>query len=262
MVKKLYQMTSKDIDALLDEQWNSRPHVRDRIMYYSELAVGTPYVKFCLGEGPEASYDPDPLMDLARVDCMTFCEQILALVISRSYRETFHTLQRIRYRDGKIDFTWRNHYTIADWLPNNAWLLEDATDQVGGARCTSMTKTIDRKKMLRDKGCAEVDHVPEVQQITIRYIPKDVVLELADKLKGGEIVSLITSKPGIFSSHMGLVARNSAGTLLFRHASSDPEQMQVVDVLFSEFPSYLARRTDDIGLKFMRVHASAVSTAP
>jgi hypothetical protein len=261
-MKKLYQMVAKDIDALLKGQWEARPDVRDRIMYYSELALGTPYVKFCLGEGPDAPYDQDPLMDMARVDCMTFCEQILALAISRSYPEAFHNLQRIRYRRGKIDFTWRNHYTIADWLPNNAWLLEDVTDEVGGSRYKSMTKTVDRRKMLRDKGCTEVAHVPEAQQMTTRYIPKEAVLEIADRLEGGEIVSLITSKPGIFSSHMGLIARNSTDALVFRHASSDPEQMQVVDVPFSEFPSYLARRTDDVGLKFMRVRPSAVSTAP
>ncbi len=261
-MKKLYRMASKDIDRLLEEQWEALPHVRDRIMYYSELALGTPYVKFCLGEGPDAPYDRDPLMDIARVDCMTFSEQIIALVISRSYREAFHNLQRIRYLDGKIDFTWRNHYTIADWLPNNAWLLEDVTEHVGSARCQSMTKTIDRKKMLQGKGCDDLAHIPEAQQLTTQYIPKESVLEIADRLEGGEIVSLITSKPGIFSSHMGLVGRNPAGAPVFRHASSEPEQMQVVDVAFDKFPSYLAARSDDVGFKFMQVRPSAVSSTP
>lgn len=261
-MKKLYQLVSKDLDQLLKEQWVALPRVRDRIMYYSELALGTPYVKFCLGEGPDASYDQGPLMDIARVDCMTFCEQIIALAISRSYREAFHNLQRIRYLGGKIDFTWRNHYTIADWLPNNAWLLEDITEHVGGARCESMTKTIDRRRMLRDKGCDDLAHIPEAQQLTTRYIPKESVLEIADRLEGGEIVSLITSKPGIFSSHMGLVGRNPAGALVFRHASSAPEQMQVVNVALDQFPSYLAARTDDVGLKFIRVRQSAVPPTP
>ena len=214
-MKKLYQMVSKDLDHLLKEQWAALPHVQDRIMYYSELALGTPYVKFCLGEGPDAPYDQGPLMDIARVDCMTFSEQIIALAISRSYREAFHNLQRIRYLDGKIDFTWRNHYTIADWLPNNSWLLEDVTEQVGGAICQSMTKTIDRRQMLRDKCCDDLGHIPEAQRLSIQYIPKESVLEIADRLEGGEIVSLITNKPGIFSSHMGLVGRNPAGVLVF-----------------------------------------------
>ena len=61
---------------------------------------------------------------------------------------------------------------------------------------------------------------------------------------------------------MGLVGRNSAGALVFRHASSEPEQMQVVDVAFDRFPSYLAARTDDVGLKFIRVRPSAVSATP
>lgn len=261
-MKKLYHMVSKDLDHLLKEQWAALPRVRDRIMYYSELAIGTPYVKFCLGEGPDAQYDQDPLMDIARVDCMTFSEQIIALAISRSYREAFHNLQRIRYLDGKIDFTWRNHYTIADWLPNNSWLLEDVTEHVGGAICQSMTKTIDRRQMLRDKGCDDLAHIPEAQPLTIRYIPKESVLKIADRLEGGEIVSLITSKPGIFSSHMGIMSRNSAGALVFRHASSAPEQMQVVEVALDQFPSYLAGRSDDIGLKFIRVRQSAVSSVP
>jgi len=61
---------------------------------------------------------------------------------------------------------------------------------------------------------------------------------------------------------MGLVGRNPAGVLVFRHASSTPVQMQVVEVAFDQFPSYLAGRTDDVGLKFVRVRPSAVSPAP
>ena len=58
-----------------------------RIEYYSERALGTPYVLFSLGEGLLGLYDKDPIVDLTRVDCMTFCEQVLAFSISNNHDE-------------------------------------------------------------------------------------------------------------------------------------------------------------------------------
>ncbi len=153
--KSLADLTATEFDTLLRRQHKSPLSPQQRIQFYSQKGKGIPYEIFLLGEGPLAKYDQDPLMDFARFDCMTFCEHILAATISDSYTSLFKNLQHIRYKNGKIEFLSRNHYTIADWLPNNDWLLHDVTTKVGGEQCKSMTKIIDRRAFFSRNGVAE-----------------------------------------------------------------------------------------------------------
>jgi len=249
--KRIYQMVWKDVDVALVNVSAAKPDPDQRIMFFSELAKETPYIIFCLGEGPLGLYDKDPLVDIARVDCMTFCEQILAMSISRNYQDFFQYLQKIRYRDGIVDFKMRNHFTIADWLPNNSWLLEDVTDLIGGTLCQPMTKTIDRAKDFAAMGCTDTHDVPPAQTMTVKYIPKEYLLQVVDNLRGGEIVSLIQRREGIFSSHMGLIAKDTQGKLIFRHASRSAEK--VVDEPYEEYVKKLFDWENNAGMIFMRI---------
>lgn len=249
--KQMYQMIWKDLETVMHNVTAVERDPDRRIMFYSELAKGTPYVIFCLGEGPTGKYDKDPLLDVARVDCMTFCEQILALTISEDYEEFFNNLQRIRYREGVIGMKTRNHYTIADWLPNNSWLLEDATELIGGEHCRPMTKTIDRSKDLATMGVSDFWDVAPPQNMTVKYIPKEHLLEVEENLRGGEIVSLIQKKEGIFSSHMALIVKGRQGEVIFRHASRTAGK--VVDEPYREYVERLQDWKNTAGMIFMRV---------
>jgi 3D (Asp-Asp-Asp) domain-containing protein len=249
--KPLYRMVWQDVNDVLANLAAAVPDPDKRIMFLSEVARGTPYVIFCLGEGPSGVYDKDPLVDIGRVDCMTFCEQILAMAISGSYGEFFQNLQRIRYHDGIVDFKKRNHYTIADWLPHNAWLLEDATGLIGGTYCRSMTKTIDRARDLSAMGCTDTWGVPPPETMTVRYIPKESLLDVEDHLRGGEIVSIISKLDGIFSSHMALIAKDRSGRTIFRHASRTAGE--VLDEDFREYVAKIQDWKNTAGMIFMRV---------
>jgi len=249
----LYRMRASEIDRLIKDVSQSTPDVRQRIQIYSERAKGTPYLIFCLGEGPHAPYDPDPLVDFSRVDCMTFSEQMLALAISNSYSEMFDNLQRIRYKDGIIDFKKRNHFTLADWLPNNSWLLYDATQEIGDTLCLPMTKTIDRRADFLRMGCTDTSDVPPPQTMTISYIPTENLPKIKDRLQGGEIVTIVSDRPGIFSAHMGLIVRDKYGNVLFRHASSQERFQKVVDEFFDDVIAYLRAKPSLVGMVFMRI---------
>lgn len=252
--RQLYEMLSAEIDALLRQVLAGNMDVNARIAYFSEKGKGTPYVIFCLGEGPMAKYDRDPLIDFSRADCMTFCEQILALAISGDYAEMFDNLQRIRYRDGIIDMLTRNHYTIADWLPANAWLLTDATAAVGGELCAEMTKTIDRAAHLRAMGVPDSELISiRPQTMTVKYIPAKHLSAVKTNLNGGEVVSIVTNKPGVFSAHMGFIIRDRYGNVLFRHGSSQRATMQVVDEFYDEVVQQLLASESRVGMIFMRV---------
>jgi 3D (Asp-Asp-Asp) domain-containing protein len=253
--KQTYRMIWKDLEQLMQVAQKKEKNVSKRIEYISEYARGTPYVLFHLGEGVHSEIDLDPLIDFGRADCMTFCEHILALAISKDFRQMYDNLQRIRYKEGTIRFTARNHYTIADWLPNNNWLLDDVTEKIGGHYCAVMTKTVDRKKDFLQLGIGEehlMDIIP-LQTISKKYIPVEHLLKIKSNLKGGEIVSIITNKAGLFSAHMGIIIRDEWGNIIFRHASSLEKNLQVMDQRFEEIVDMMKNSKTRVGMIFMRV---------
>jgi len=182
---------------------------------------------------------------------MTFCEQVLALAISKKYQDVFNNLQKIRYYNGSISFSTRNHFVMADWLPRNQWLLRDITEEKGGMLCKEMVKTIDRRTFVKSLGCNETKSSPPPQRISIKYIPKKYLLTISDKLKGSEILVLITTREGIFVSHLGFVIKNKDGSLLFRHASLTHKK--VIDEPFTQLYKRLQDDQHIAGSVFMQV---------
>jgi hypothetical protein len=218
--KKLHQLTTPEIDDFIKTLSQTRLTIAQKIASFSHLALGTPYVQGCLGEGSTGSYDKGPLIDFNRVDCTTFCEQILALAISTDYQDTFRNLQKIRYHNGIKSFTTRNHFIMADWLPNNKWLLKDITQEKGGSLCKEMVKTIDRSTFAASLGYDNVKGFVPPQLMSVHYLPKHHLLTIAPELRGSEIMVLITTRAGIFAAHLGFIIKNKDASLCFRHASS------------------------------------------
>ena len=218
--EKLYRLTVPQVEEVMASLARTCGTTAARIAAYSQLALGTPYAADSLGEGAGGTCDRDPLMDLSRADCVTFCEQILALAISRGYEEAFQNLQKIRYQHGIIHFATRNHFVMADWVPNNQWLLKNITEETGGPLCKDMVKTINRRDFAASRGCADAGEWPQPQRISIRYIPTPHLPQTVLQLKGSEVLVLITRREGIFASHLGFIIKSADGSTLFRHASS------------------------------------------
>ncbi len=253
--RPIYRMVAGDLDTLLRSKNSQIKTLSGRIEYYSSLGKGTPYAIYNLGEGAGAPIDPDPTIDLARVDCMTFCENTLAMALADNYQAMYDSLQNIRYKNGKIEYTHRNHYTIADWLPNNSRLLYDATREIGGERVESMTKTIDRPGFYRKAGVPDsvLSRAAGKETLTVAYIPTAALKPVMSRLRGGEIVSIVTTLPGIVSAHMGIIVRDDWGNVTFRHASSSKTTHEVTDVRFEDYVDMLARSKTRVGMIFMRV---------
>jgi len=253
--RPLYAMTAAEVDSFIRR--TSAPHADflSRLQIYSAAAKGTPYRLQPLGEGPQGKYDRQPLIDFARVDCLTFCEQILAMTLSDHYEETLQSLQRMRYRGGVIDIRGRNHFAISDWLPNNHWLVEDITAQIGSEFCVEMTKLIDRREVLRKKGvpAKELAAIPPAEMQTVKYIPEAHLPAVKAKLQGGEVAVVIQSRPGIFAAHLGFVLRDSTGRIFFRNASARRGVKKVVDEDFDDLVKFLRRNPSWMGMVFMRV---------
>ncbi|MCI0698841.1 DUF1460 domain-containing protein [candidate division KSB1 bacterium] len=253
--QRLYQMRPAEIDTMLQQTSAAEPAFLQRLLIYSERAIGTPYRWFPLGEGAKGKYDRDPLIDFTRVDCLTFCEQTLAMTLSQNSGEMFQTLQRLRYRGGDIDIRNRNHFTISDWLPNNAWLVEDMTAAIGGEFTTNMTKTIDRAAALRKLRVPEkeLSAIPPPQAITVQYIPEENLPAIKAKLQGGEIGCVVQSRPGIIVAHLGFILRDGSGRVFYRNASARPGVKRVVDEDFEDLVKFLKRNPSWVGMIFLRV---------
>ena len=249
--KRLYQLTPPEINTLLQKVTQTDSTTTEKIVLYSDLALETPYSRDCLGEGDEGKYDKDPLIDFTRVDCLTFCEQILALAISKDYNGTLKNLQKIRYRNGVIGFTTRNHYVMADWITHNQWLLKNATQEHCRSLCKEMVKTIDRRTFAGNQGFTDTKVFPPAEIVKIHYLPKQHLLSCASGLKGGEIMVLITSSEGIFASHLGFIVKGNGGSLLFRHASSIHNK--VIDEPFSQLCGRIREDRQIAGSVFLTV---------
>ena len=189
-----------------------------RIACWADLAaVDSVYAADPLGEGPGNLPDADPLCDFARVDCVTYLEQVYALALSPNYAAFPDTLRRIRYRDGQVDYRWRNHYFVSDWLPANARLVRDATDEVGAGHLRAMTKTISRGKFFAGKGLPQYADLPD-EEATTNYIPRGDVKAVAEKLQIGDMIVFVLDTPGIIAGHTGLI-RMRNGVAFLQHAS-------------------------------------------
>lgn len=257
--KPTYKMVASDFEKLMQKGNKNMPSIHARIQHYSALGKGTPYLIYNLGEGEQDAVDPDPKIDFARTDCMTFCEHTLALAISNSYPEMYANLQKIRYKKGEISYTARNHFTIADWLPNNNWLLKDVTAQVGAGYTKKMQKTIDRPTFYKRNGASKeaIAKAAKKEFFEVDYIPTEHLLKIKERLKGGEIVSIVTTHPMVISAHMGIIVRDKWNNVVFRHASSSARTNEVMDVRLEEMVSDLTGSKTRVGMIFMRANQAA-----
>jgi hypothetical protein len=245
------KMSNHQIDSLLTVTAEKNLTITERIEVYSEYFLGMPYNLICAGDGPYALYETEPLVNFQETNCMVYCEHVLALAISDSWDNFFNNLQQIRYKDGIIGMRTRNHYTMADWLPENDWLLDDVTRRIGGEHTKQFTRTISHKTFFTNKGIDDLRYVIPDRDVTIDYIPMKALPEIKENIRSGDIFALIfADRPNIFSAHM-LIAIRKNGKLYFRESAMS--RMSTFDSTFEEwYERYKDSRTH-AGLSFMRV---------
>ena len=251
---RFFEMSSQQIDSLLTETAEKRLTVTQRMKIFSSYFLETPYDFKCVGDGPYALLEPYPLVNFQETNCMAFCEHILALSISDSWDNFFNNLQHIRYKDGIIGMRTRNHYTMADWLPENHWILEDVSRQVGGNRTNTVTRTISHEKFFRSKGITDMRYVIEDREVTIDYIPSAALNEIRMNLREGDIGALIfADKSDIFSAHMFMVYQNE-NDLFIRESSTS--KMSTFDTEYKTWVRKIQNRSRYIGIAVMRIKDS------
>ncbi len=248
--KKYHKISIEDIDRDIRETAAKNLTNSQKMAYYSERFLGAPYLLQCEGEGVHGRYERELLLNLKQINCMTYCEIVLALALSAYYEEFFNVLQHIRYRYGIISMATRNHYTMADWLPANSWCLDDVSRLVGGNDTAQLTRTIQHQTFFAGKSIQDIPVLLPNREITIDYIPLNKLPSCEAQLHSGDIVSLIQNRPGIFSAHMLLIIKKDNLTF-FRHASM--RDKKVLDVKFNDYIKDVSKNVRYLGMSFMRV---------
>lgn len=202
--------------------------------------MGAKYVNDPLGEG--RAPDSDPLIRDDAFDCTTFVETVLA-------HGDVDTLNKIRYKNGEIDFINRNHFIETDWLPNNSNIVKNVSAQYGQTALRHVV--INRAAWLRRMH--NIDSDVAVVATDIEYIPYDNITTL--KTDRPMIVLFIvgnTGKSDIIGTdlavvHMGFLMPNG----MLRHASSTAER--VVDVPVSEYIADRRQNKNNLGITLLEI---------
>ena len=243
-VAPLYSFNEKDVDAYLKFLTESEKDPIARVIHLARKNIGEPYQIFLLGEGPYEVFDPDPMYCLDKSDCVTFVEHTYAMALSRDWPSFFRTLQRLRYKDGKVGMLTRNHESVADWNVNNAWLFEEITPRLGdGKAATAMHLSWSPAKFFKQYDIGQ--DMPDVT-ISSTYIPRDCMESILSELKDGDVAQVVRGNAREqFVGHFGMVAHGKDGQVNMVHSAEPAVREQgILD--------YLQKNPKTLGFKFLR----------
>lgn len=214
--------------------------------------LGVPYKLGPLGEGPGGEYDRGPLMNVKEFDCTTFVEHVMAFALSADAGGVSATLQKIRYKNGVVGYETRNHFTEADWVPNNvaAGFLRDVTREIGGAKTMTASKTVRKAAWYAQKKASDLrgfdgdtaeDREARAkrwralgagfadQTVSLDYLPAADLPELLASIPSGTVANVVREPRDdkeTMISHQLFIVDGPAGKLV-RHAASKKEVLDV-----------------------------------
>lgn len=201
------------------------------------------------------------VVNLAALDCVTFIENVLALVryqgrfggdvdadpeASRARYESL--LREIRYRSADLDgYTSRLHY-FSEWLADNSsrGLLTIRTGQLGGVADSEAINFMSTHPSAYPALASDPVAVAAIQDVENRlnasprlYIPESDISRMSSGIRDGDVIAATSTVGGLDVAHTGIAIRIN-GELHLLHA---PLVGRVVEI--SELP--LADRILQIG---------------
>lgn len=224
------------------EDWQRLP-IGERITRAAIAMEGTPYASYTLEihdriESPSVNFDG--------LDCWTLFEIALGLARMLAIRQRRYTpddllrqIEITRYRSGVCNggYLDRIHY-LDEWFRDNQKRghLKNITSSLGrtvpleGRRIDEMTVLWKSYRYLKNnpdlrQGMAEIE--AELQRHRFEYLPKDSVRAAEPRLQNGDIIGIVTHKPHVYCSHVGLALRSADGICHFMHASQTHKRVLV-----------------------------------
>jgi len=250
------------IEEMLRKAETERPE--NAMLYFGKQFLGVPYVGHTLEEGEREHL----IINTRALDCTTFVENVLALCLCHQAKKSSfgafcNQLRDIRYRGGKLtDYTSRLHYFTWWGEDNEAMGLVKSVD-TGKFPFTATQRLNINYMTTHPTAYKHLKAHPQFVKViaaqekasngkTYRYIPKALLNRSEQELKDvhtGDIVSLITKKAGLDTSHVGIAVWQD-GRLHLMHASSIHMKV-VMDPM--TFYDYGQRQTSMLGIRVYRV---------
>lgn len=213
----------------------------------------------------EESTQEELIINADEVDCTTLVEYVLAMSMCEEQGDDMQesefakNLEKIRYRDGKIDgYTSRLHY-ITEWISDNVKkeTIEDVTaahsKETTPVSVNFMSTHPELYKHLANSP-SNVSKMAEIERrISGQRVPfvskANVPAEGLDWIKNGDIIAFTTNRPGLDVSHMG-IAIYIKGNLHLLHASSKEKKVVVDRLVLSRV---LDRDKNVTGIRVVRM---------
>lgn len=187
----------------VDEVCRSTPLTAEKLLVFGRSGLGQHYRLNA------------PKFSLEYADCVSWLQRTLSVSAAGSWAEARKVYTRLAYKDGVNDILHLNYYTLAEWLPNNAWLLDDITTDLGPTE--TLKEQINwrhsRERLLIDRGVSprSIDlsaFEPGWRVHSTPYLPRSSCAGLGARLQTGDIVFVITRPPeqAPTCTHMGLAS--------------------------------------------------------
>lgn len=230
------------------------PSARSDIIHYARKNLGIPYKR--------GAY----MLDLQHADCVTWTERVLSEALTDNWKDGFRLVVRLRHRDGLSGLANRNHYPLADWLPNNAWLVQDITSSLGVDTVNLDVLTDRRRRFLHhatSAGQTDISQAgilpgPELS-LTTAYIPKAKLKAALLRLRSGDLAFFIADYPDLVEGasrprciHQGIIHRDQGRVKIFHSIHPEATESLLLRFVQSEIP-----RDRFLGMKFARIRPNA-----
>ena len=253
---------SARIAALLEEG-ASLPASTNLPLFFARHFEGQPYVAYTLDQNKEESL----VINTKGLDCTTFVENVLALTVCvkrqlTTFADFCDVLAQVRYIQGKVAYTSRQHY-FTTWIADN--LADGLIEEVGlpqppltatrTPKVDYMTTHVSSYKMLsaHPQWVQDIrDMERQVCESAFTYIPKEQLRD-SNRFRGyindGDIIAIVTNKKGLDVSHVGLAVWHADGLHLFNASSL---HKKVVDEPMTLY-QYLLKQTSSAGIRVVRI---------
>jgi hypothetical protein len=236
--------------------------------------LGKPYVPHTLDVNPTEQL----IVNVREFDCTTYLETVLALSLashdtpdkagSLPFERAFRSyLTKLRYRNGKIDgYASRLHY-FSDWLRDNErkGLLTDVTGEFSGSMSVAkpvsyMTTATYRYPQLSDPATFKQMQLAEasLNQQSFTFIPRKNIRLAESQLREGDIIMLMSARPGLDMKHVGLAVKQPNGRIHLMHASSEQGEVVITPYPLSDYVLWHKHLS---GVRVARLRGSGVLTA-
>lgn len=206
----------EELVRFLSKKKTSTKFSGEIILEIGKFFLGAPYGIGTL-EGKRAEH---LVINLREFDCVTFVENVVALAwLVKSRGKSFEAfrklLQKIRYRQGRLQgYCSRLHY-FSDWIHDNEkkGIVRDVTAEIGGKPLKKvinfMTKNQDLYPRLKNATNLRIMRSVErtISRRSLFFIPKKTMRYLEDRICNGDLIAITTNREGLDVEHVGLAVR-------------------------------------------------------